>query len=183
MQYIRVRSGITEGNIFKFQRTLTAAERLRIFRFFHRRTGIQNFFDTFCCNACSRQHNRHHGQHQERHHNQHRISNKSGHISDLQNTAVDFVSGNPHNNDYQAVHNQHHARHHKGHHPVGKQLCFLQRPVCTVKTFLFGLFTTECPDYRKTCQYFTGYQIQIINQSLHQFEFRHGNSYQHQDKS
>ena len=79
----------------------------------------------------------------------------------------------PYDSDGQHVHNHHHTRHHKGHDAVGEQGCFGQFLIRTVEALFLFVLSSERTDDRESGQDFTRYEVDVVDQFLHQLEFRH----------
>ena len=79
----------------------------------------------------------------------------------------------PYDSDGQHVHNHHHTRHHKGHNAVGEQGCFGQFLIRTVEALFLFVLSSERTDDRESGQDFTRYEVDVVNQFLHQLKFRH----------
>ncbi len=177
------RPRITEADILKSKPAFSFYPFIfRLFCIHNRRLRADDFLDTFCRNARSRQHNGNHRQHQKRHDDLHRISNKCHHITDLQIAKVYSLSAEPYDSNRNGIHDKHHNRHHESHDPVGEHLCRHQLFIGLIKSFFFIFFTAESSDDRNTCEDLSGNQVHFVHQCLHQLEFRHGNSHQRSDQ-
>ena len=140
--------------------------------------GWNDFVYSLCRNCRSRKHYWNHCQHKEWHYNLHRICDKRHHISDLQRAVRNLSCTYPYNKNGDKVHYHHHKRHHKRHCAVCEEHCGCKILICFIETIFFIFFTAEGTDNRQTGKYLPCNKVQLINQFLHQLEFRHRNLHQ-----